>query len=899
MLESETRKIIDQKLKRVGRDVTNPRQVVAEFLVKKWSQSLYVDYVLLDSDGTVLAVIEAKKFSRSARDWEHQALEYAQLIAGQQDFMPFVFLSNGKEIYYIPALDHEPIRKVQTFFTLSDLSRLKILHKIRRSPLSEKINPDICGRHYQQAAIKSILEWAEMGRRKFLLVMATGTWKTRVAMGLIDVMLRTHNAQKILFLTDRTSLRNQARDEWFNEFLPSEPNTQIISGKTDDTARLYSATYQTLINYLDKYSSGFFDMIIVDEVHRSIYGEWKAILDHFDCYQVWLTATPVDFIEKSTYKAFDCHEKWPQYNYWLEEAVAEWYLVPYKVLMARTQFQIQWIKGHQLPKALRDQLIKEWKNPEDYNFEGSQIGKLIDNKDTNRAVVREFMEQAYTIEDGLPGKSIIFAMNQKHAENLQKTFEELYPHLRHFSVVITSNVEKADELLADFKAYKTEKKYRVAISVDMMDTGINVLEVVNLVFAKKVLSEAKFRQMVWRGTRLRPDIFGPGQDKKDFLIIDFALNFDEDHAFKNPWIRPLSLQQQYFELQLELLKLYENRKDTKSFDRTKKIILAIIKGLHENDELLEYHDLISMIVAGRIWDNVAINPYEQLQKLAPLMRYRDENTADELRFLIKCDRLVIAVIKSEDTTDLSNSVATDINSLSLNISKIQAQQDLIVWVLKPAFWEELTIENIELIKKEFTKLMKYKNIKKKGMLETDIDDFVIERRWIEYAEGKKMQSDKYRALFVDELENLTRSNNALQKIIEDEEPTDKEWIELENMLEQSEYHLNSFTVRRALGRPLLTMKQLIKIALRRISLPDWEKEVVKIFEEFLHHNNFSSHQIRFLQIVKSLLIQKKTVSKDDFYGPTFEGTLGIGAYDRFFKEAEQKVVEGLVERFRV
>lgn len=899
MLESQTRTFIDEKLKRIGRDIANPLQVVFELPVKKWEKDFFADYVLLESDGKVIAIIEAKKFSRSARDGEHQALEYAQLISNQQGFMPFIFLSNGKEIYYMSPVEHEPIRKIKTFFTLSDLRRLKFLYETRRSPLEEKINAEICGRHYQIWAIKSVLEWIETGRRKFLLVMATGTGKTRTAMGLIDVMIKTHNAQKVLFLTDRTALRDQAFDDWFKAFFSDEPKTKIQSGKTDDTARLYTANYQTLINYLDKYSSWFFDMIIIDEVHRSLYGEWKSILEHFDCYQVWLTATPVDFVEKSTYKAFDCHEKWPQYNYGLDEAIQEWYLVPYKVLMARTQFQIQGIKGHQLPKDLREQLIKEGKNPEDYNFEGSEIGKKIDNKDTNRAVVKEFMEQAYTIEDGLPGKSIIFAMNQKHAEHLQEAFEELYPHLRHFSVVITSNVERADQLLKDFKKFKTEKKYRVAISVDMLDTGVDVPEVVNLVFAKKVLSEAKFRQMVGRWTRLCPNVYGPGQDKKDFLILDFGLNFDEDHTFKAPWLKALSLQQQYFELQLQLLKLYENRKDSKQFNAIKKWILNMVKALPENDELLHHHDLLQNIVTERIFNNVAVNPYEQLQKIAPLMRYRDSHTADELRFLIKSDKLIIAVIKGEETDELRDKIASDINALSMNIAKVQEKHDLIVRTLSPNFWEPVSVESVELLKKEFTKLMKYKDPSKPEITVTDIEDTVIERRWIEYTEGKKMASDKYRGVFVSQLEGLANSSSALKKILSDEEPTSQERSELEQLLDKSEYHLNIINLKKAFGRPTARLEQLIKVALGKISLPGREKEVGELFESFIQQHNFSSHQIRFLQIVKSLIIQKKFVTSDDFYSATFEGTLGIGAYQRLFKEEEQKLVEGFVERFRV
>ncbi len=548
MLEQETRIFINKKLRDFWRDVNNHRQVTKEFPIEKNWTTLYADYTLHDTDGKVLAVIEAKKFSRSAREWEFQAEEYAELIKNKQWYRPFIFLSNGQDIYFYNSIKNQAPRKVQTFFSFSDLRRIKFLTETSLQPTKQPVDANIAGRHYQIWAIKSVLEWVEMWKRKFLLVMATGTGITRTAMGLIDVMLKTHNAQKILFLTDRTALRDQSYDDGFKVYFPEEPQTKIETGKTNDNARLYSATYQTMINYLNKYSSGYFDLIIIDEVHRSLYGEWKAILDHFDCYQVWLTATPVKFIERDTYKAFDCHEQWPHYNYDLEEAIKENYLVPYRVLMARTQFQIQGIKGRQLPKEMREQLIKEWKDPEEYNFEWSEIGKKIDNKDTNRAIVREFMEQAYQIEDGLPGKSIIFAMNQKHAEHLQETFEELYPHLHKFSVIITSNIERADQLLKAFKQLKTEKKYRVAISVDMMDTGIDVPEVVNLVFAKKVFSEAKFWQMVGRGTRLCPNIYWPSQDKKDFLIMDFALNFDDEHKFKEPGIKPLSLQQQYFEL---------------------------------------------------------------------------------------------------------------------------------------------------------------------------------------------------------------------------------------------------------------------------------------------------------------------------------------------------------------
>ncbi|MDR2415063.1 MAG: hypothetical protein LBD75_00120 [Candidatus Peribacteria bacterium] len=351
--------------------------------------------------------------------------------------------------------------------------------------------------------------------------------------------------------------------------------------------------------------------------------------------------------------------------------------MPYRVLLARTAKQIQGIKDRELPANIKSQLGKEGKFPEDYHFEGSDIGKRIDNKDTNRAMIREFMEQAYKIEDGLPGKSIIFAMNQTHAEHLQETFEELYPHLHHFSVVITSNVERADQLLQTFKKYTTEKKFRVAISVDMLDTGIDIPALLNLVFAKKVLSQAKFRQMIGRGTRLCPNVYGKGQNKSDFLIIDYCLNFDESHQFKAPNKQPLPLQQQYFELQIKLLKLREHRKKHKYYETTKKLLLAMVNSLvatderRMNDEILQRYPLIQSILQGQIFNTIALNPYEQLQKIAPLMRYYDKYTAEELRFLIKNEQYLLASLKGEDTTKRRDKIASDINALSPTISKVQ------------------------------------------------------------------------------------------------------------------------------------------------------------------------------------------------------------------------------------
>lgn len=896
MLEKETREYIDKKLKQFWWYINNYNQVQLEYPIN-WDSSFFADYALLDNDNTVLAIVEAKKFERSARDGQFQALEYAEILEAKQWYRPFIFLSNWKELFFYNSAKELPPKKIKTFFHIKDLRRLKELQKMELPPTSIKIDSNISWRYYQQEAIKKVVEWVEQWKREFLLVMATGTGKTRTAMGLIDVLLKSYNIQKVLFLTDRTALRDQAYDDWFAVYFKSTPKTKIETWKTDDDARLFSATYQTMINYLPEFSSGFFDLVIVDEVHRSAYNEYKKVLDHFDAIKVWLTATPVQFLQRDTYKLFWLKDEWATYCYDIDNAISDKNLVPYNVLIARTRFQIQWIKWRQLPKELLDQLIKEWKDPEEYNFEWSEIWKKIDNKDTNRAVIKEFMEQSIKIEDWLPWKTIIFAMNQKHAENLQNTFEEMYPNLNNFSVIITSNVERHDELLKDFKKLKTEKKFRVAISVDMLDTWIDVPEIVNLVFARKVFSESKFWQMIWRWTRLCPNVFWPWLDKECFQIIDFALNFDEEHTFKNPAPYVASIQQKYYESKIELLKLFEHRWDKKNFEVVKKELIQMVKSLKENDELYERKTIIENIVTWRIFDNIAINPYEELQKIAPLLRYYDSDSIDEIKFLLKNERLRIAILKKEETKNLINSIASDINALSKTINAVNKKEERIKEVLTPSFWQEIDIDTINQLKLDFTNLMKYRNPEKPNIIITDIEDDIIERRWIEYSEGKKMESDKYWQKFVEQIEAFANKSKALEKIKNWETINANDLWELERLFMQSEYNITIQNLRRVYWRSTLEFEQLIKVALWKATLPEWNDEVSEIFEKYLQENNFSSNQIRFLQIVKAVIIKQKFITYEDFYSDTFEKSFGIWAFERLFRQPEQKKVMELVDKF--
>lgn len=431
---------------------------------------------------------------------------------------------------------------------------------------------------------------------------------------------------------------------------------------------------------------------------------------------------------------------------------------------------------------------------------------------------------------------------------------------------------------------------------------MDVPQVVNLVFARKIFSEAKFWQMVGRGTRLCPGVFGEDGDKEHFLIIDFALNFDEEHSFKDPNGKQLPIQQKYFETRLEYLKLLEHREDKKRYEKEKNWIIQMAKELYKNgnDEIFERKSLFESIINGRIFDNIAVNPYEELQKIAPLMRYYDYETIEEIRFLFKTVRFKIALLKNEDPEEIQTAIATDINSLPSSISAVAQKEDKIREILTVSFWKNATIETIENLGTEFAPLMKYRKPIKDIPLIIDESDDVIERRWIDYAEGKKMASDKYWEVFVGELEQYAKSSKAIKKILSDEPVNQDDIAELERLFQQSEYRITLNNLRRAYNRPTVAFEQLIKVALGKASMPEWETEVSELFDEYIRENNFSSQQIRFLQIVKSIITQKRFILFEEIdYNESIERAFGLNAFSRLFNGKDQQKVMEFVGKFRL
>ena len=532
--ETTRRRLIDQQLLAadwnvgaLGANTEQVRQEVKLTGLPTPSGDGFADYVLYGDDGKPLAVVEAKKTAKDARQGAEQARQYADALERETGVRPVIFFTNGVDIFLWDDAQKYPYRKVYGFYSKDSLEYL-VHQRIGKKALAHvEPNLTIAGRMYQLEAIKRVTERFESNFRKALVVQATGTGKTRVAISLCDVLMRAGWVKRILFLCDRKELRRQA-DRVFKEFMPGEPRV-VVNAKAahDRDKRIYLATYPAMMKAYEDFDVGFFDLIIADESHRSIYKKFRSLFQYFDALEVGLTATPVKFIERNTFELFACESGDPTSAFDFQQAIESKppYLVPFRVMQVSTTFSREGFKYTQMSEAQRDQLEDQDAQAQAVDYDSDDLDKSFFNKDTTRAIWRSLMDGGIREATGQHiGKSIVFARNHLHAVHLAEVFSELYPQYGSaFCRVIDNQEPKADQLIDDFK--NVENELTIAISVDMLDTGIDVPEVVNLVFAKPIKSYVKFWQMIGRGTRLRRDLFGPGKDKTEFLIFDHWQNF--------------------------------------------------------------------------------------------------------------------------------------------------------------------------------------------------------------------------------------------------------------------------------------------------------------------------------------------------------------------------------------
>jgi type I restriction enzyme R subunit len=843
--------------------------------------SAYVDYLLLDTTGAPLAIVEAKRTSRDPVIGQQQAEMYADDIKRQTNQDLFVFLTNGYEIWFWNR-PFESLRMIKGFYSREALERVRFQNLSRKPFHDVPISPRIVDRPYQIEAVKRVLEGIEKGKRKFLIVHATGTGKTRVAMALIDVLLRANRAQKVLFLADRKALRTQAYNEGFKVYFPNELKTIVFAGKLEKNKRLFASTIQTFQDCYQDFSPGDFDVIISDEAHRSIYNKWRDVFTYFDAIEIGLTATPAELVERNTYRFFECEEGNPTALYTYEQAVEDKWLAPFDIYEARTHFQIEGIKPEDVPNQVRRELAEKGIDPEELDFEGTDIERKVAVIGTNEAIVKEFMENCVTDSIGtLPAKSILFAVSKKHAKRLWEAFNKLYPEYKgELARYVISEDQRAQQLL---KKFKQESMPRVAISVDMLDTGVNVPEVCNLAFVKPVFSKIKFWQMIGRGTRADATCLHkpwlPNSKKEEFLIFDFWKVFDWFGMHpEGKEARPTeAVPAKIFLLRLRQLEHFQKHKNLTKAENVKQKILGDIRALPRDSVAVKdaSRDL-EQASSPDFWARVGVSPTEFLRtRITPLMRYREGVDPNQASFALKTEQLSTAVLEKNKAQleRLKDEIGEVMDYLPFTIKEVKEKEELISRVQKASFWREVTYEDAQMLLHELAPLMKYKRTEPRPAIVLDIDDVIQEREYVDYGPvttPKSMLAKTYMEKVEKRIKTLAERHPTIQKIKRNEVLTERDLVELEKTLNSPELYVTEELLQRLYKQHKGTLVQFIKKILGLYEFPEPEKEIEEAFKTFMIEKNYlNADQVNFLRTIQTVFSKKHHIEYADLFDPPF------------------------------
>lgn len=680
------------------------------------------DYVLYDDTHRPLAVIEAKRTCIDPAKGRQQAKLYADLLEAQYGRRPVVFLTNG----FDTRMDDGayPERPVAAIYSKRDLEKLFNLRAMRTSLKYIRVNRDIAGRYYQEGAIKAVCQAFQKNRRKALLVMATGSGKTRTVIALVDVLLQHGWVKNILFLADRNSLVTQAKRSFVN-LLPDLSVTNLCEEKDNYTARCVFSTYQTMMNCIDTvedgegklFTVGHFDLVICDEAHRSIYNKYRDIFTYFDAPLVGLTATPKDEIDKNTYEVFELESGVPTYGYELSQAVKDGFLVDFLSVESQLKFLSEGIAYDDLSENERAEYEATFADENGDlppRIEPSGLNEWVFNEDTIRKALHLLMENGLKIDYGEKlGKTIIFAKNHRHAEKILEVFGKEYPHLPGYAKVIDNYMTYAQSAIDEFSDPK--KLPQIAISVDMLDTGIDVPEVLNLMFFKKVMSKAKFWQMIGRGTRLCPGLLD-GKDKEKFYIFDLCGNFEffrmkKEKASANQ----MPLQSVIFYLKAQIVyKLQDLAYQTEELIpfRAKLVeeMLAKVQELDRGNFAVKQH--LRYVEKFSAPESYTALSYEDTLRLkdevAPLLQ-PDEDEASAVRFDALMYGIELAYLVGKTYTKARKDLVKKVRGVAgvATIPEVKAQSELIDRILHTNYLEDAGVNEFEHIRQCLRDLMKF------------------------------------------------------------------------------------------------------------------------------------------------------------------------------------------------
>jgi type I restriction enzyme R subunit len=869
----------------------------------------FTDFCLYDGSGYVLAIVEAKRTARNPREGEEQLRHYVTEIANKQAFEPFGFMSNGLNTYFWEVGLAHP-RMVAGFFTPDDLQRLRFIRGNRQRLSDTSINNAIVDRSYQHEAIRRVAEVFSAGKRRALLVMATGTGKTRTTMGLIDVFLGSSWAQKILFLADRDALVEQGLNDGFKAHLPQEPRVRIHTANIDKDKRLYVATLQTMGRCFEKFSPGFFDLIIFDEAHRSIFNRFTEVIEYFDARMIGLTATPAAFIDRDTFRTFDCRDQAPTFLYTYQQAVAEKRLVDFRFYQAQTGFQRRGIKGADLSEEDRNALIEQGIDPDNLDYAGTDLEVLVSNRDTLRRQWEEIMEVCLKDRGGnLPGKTIVFAMTKEHAERIRDAFEEMFPQHVGLLQVIHHGMERVhdgpygDGLISKFKK---QDKPRIAISVDMLDTGVDIPEVVNLVFMKPVQSRIKLWQMIGRGTRNQEacKFFDrlPNGEKTEFLIIDFWQNdFGKQTEDRVPAEVPLLIR--LFNTRLDILAATLNHRDGLGYIGAALDCRAMLDRVPvESFPVRKVWAEVESAWTDAFWTLVTQDKINFLRlKVAPLLRFVPDVDVAAETFTHKVERLNLQILQGKPSTDLLQSIAEDVSRLPQYVLENPAVQSSVQLALSNDL-AQATPPQLKKLITDLAKEMRNKRGVENTFLRIDLPDFIAGKGYLLIGpSGRPVHVEEYRRRVEQRILGIADHHHAIVCIREGRLPPEDQLVDLERVLHNElscgEIQLSAKTARQAYGVNLdnrLGFLGFIRHVLDLDAIPDYEAVVARSFQEHIISHKYTGDQIRFLRAVQEVFLGKRRLSEADLYEPPLTN-FGRNAVERFFTPAEIKGIVALTE----
>ena len=758
--EAETRRyLIDVDLHRAGWPLDQKRDREYEVTGMPNDKGIgYADYVLWGDDGKPLAVVEAKKSTLNPEQGRQQAKLYADCLEAMHGQRPIIFYTNGYEAHLWDDTVYPP-RRVSGFYKKDELSRLILRrqqHKGQHPALEiATIKDEIAGRYYQKRAIASIGERFTQSRRKALLVMATGTGKTRTAIALVDLLQRAGWVKRALFLADRVSLVRQAANA-FKKHLPESSPVNLVTEKNTD-GRVYVCTYPTMMGLIDetqagagegdddeaRFGVGYFDLIVIDEAHRSVYQKYGAIFRYFDSLLVGLTATPREQVDKNTYELFDLEPGVPTDAYELDTAVADGFLVPPRVQQVDLKFPREGIDYD----ALSDEEKAQWESldwgddvdpdalPDKVN--ASAINSWLFNKDTVDKVLQYLMEHGHKVEGGdRLAKTILFARNHEHAKFIEERFNHHYPqYAGQFARIIDNYAKYPQSLLDDFSL--KDKAPHLAISVDMLDTGIDVPEAANLVFFKPVYSKIKFWQMIGRGTRLCPDLFGPGEDKQDFRVFDFCFNFD--FFRENPdgieASGSAALGTRLFRARVQLLGHVQS---VPELDPDASLEESLTVGLHrevaamnrENFIVHMHLEAVERFQQREAWEQLGEADRETLQsEVAGLPSELSTDDIEARLFDLKALRMQLA--QAEGDIGAFESHRNRIVEIAMlleektTIPAVKAQLGYLASLQESGFWDDIGLDGLEDMRLRLRGLVQFLDKKTRAIVYTDFKDEVM------------------------------------------------------------------------------------------------------------------------------------------------------------------------------